>query len=112
MRPVSKTIRCAAGALASSAAIAAGDVTALASWTTLPSRSTTQMCVSFIEMSKPAKYSMGAPPIDCESRFYRLHGEQPPLPHVEKLSSCGESTALIHFRHRRWSAVDDGRAAS
>src|SRR5262245_32377425 len=30
----------------------------------LPSRSTTQMCVSFIEMSKPAKYSMAAPPIE------------------------------------------------
>src|SRR5215469_6588965 len=58
MRPVSKTIRLVAGAFASSAAIAPGELGALASRATLPLRSTTQMCVSFIEMSNPAKYSM------------------------------------------------------
>ena len=58
MRPVSKTIRWAVGAFANSAAIAAAAVAALASRTTLPSRSITRICVSFIEMSKPAKYSM------------------------------------------------------
>src|SRR4030095_7704627 len=36
------------------------------------------MCVSFIEMSKPAKYSMGVLLLlRFQSRFYRLHGEQP-----------------------------------
>jgi len=59
MRPVSKTIRWAAGAFANSTAIAEAEVGALASRATLPSRSITQICVSFIEMSKPAKYSMG-----------------------------------------------------
>src|SRR5262249_38289157 len=102
MRPVSKTMRCAAGALASSAAIAAGDVAALASWTTLPSRSTTQMCVSFIEMSKPAKYSMAAPPVVIQSRFYRLHGEQPS--HYPMLKNSANSRAAVHIDQPRFGS--------
>src|SRR6516164_2952797 len=71
MRPVSKTIRLVAGAFASSAAIAPGELGALASRATLPLRSTTQMCVSFIEMSNPAKYSMIALLFTFGSRSYR-----------------------------------------
>jgi len=74
MRPVSKTIRWAVGAFVNSAA---ADVAALASRATLPSRSITQICVSIIEMSKPAKYSMGALLLRLRNRSYRLRGEQP-----------------------------------
>jgi hypothetical protein len=70
-------MRRAAGAFANSAAIAAGEVAAYVLRTTLPSRSITQMCDSFIEMPKPAKYSMGALLLRYRSRSYRFGGEQP-----------------------------------
>src|SRR5215831_18259095 len=45
------------------------------------------MCVSFIEMSKPAKYSMGGdPPIEIPEPILSAPWRAPvPLPHVEKL---------------------------
>src|SRR5262247_318506 len=59
---------------------------------TLPSRSTTQMCVSFIEMSKPAKYSMGAPPVEIAEPILSAPWRAAvPLPRVEKL--CDEHGA-------------------
>src|SRR5215831_18457738 len=99
MRPVSKTIRWVTGAFANSAAMAAGNVAAFASRATLPSRSTTQMCVSFIEMSKPAKYSMAALLLRFQSRFYRLHGEQPSHYPMLKKDFRGPSEQL-RFKRR------------
>ena len=57
----------------------------LASRMTLPSRSTTQTCVSSIETSNPAKYSIAALLFISESRSYRLSGSSRPLPDVEKV---------------------------
>lgn len=53
-RPVSSTILVQADTVSNTAAMASGVLEAFASRTTPPSRSTTQMWVSFIETSKPA----------------------------------------------------------
>src|SRR5260370_25901578 len=99
MRPVSKTIRWAVGAFANSAAIAAADVAALASRATLPSRSITQICVSFIEMSKPAKYSMAALLLRLRNRSYRLREEQPS--HYPMLQKSLRSGRKANARNNR-----------
>jgi hypothetical protein len=57
IRPASN--RRQVGTSASSVAISAGVDGTFALWMTAPLRATTQMCVSAIETSKPAKYSMG-----------------------------------------------------
>ena len=63
MRPVSNTTRRHAGAFASEAAIASGVDAVFASCTTVPSRSTTQTCVSSIEISRPVKWPIGRSPL-------------------------------------------------
>src|SRR6195256_1257765 len=86
MRPVSNTIRLQSGAFANPEAIAVGEVVVFVSSTTLPSRSTTQICVSSIDTSNPAKYSMAALLLASVSRHYRpLRRAAAPLPHVEKV---------------------------
>src|SRR5215469_4496856 len=95
MRPVSKTIRLAAGAFASSAAIAPGELGALASRVTLPLRSTTKMCVSFIEISNPAKYSMIALLFTFGSRSYR------PPENRHLITPCCKSRGGYDWRKNR-----------
>src|SRR5215467_2776251 len=73
-------MRSTAGPFAKAAAIAFGTVGVLASRMTFPSRSMTQTCVSSIETSNPAKYSMAALLFILESRYYRLSGSSRPLP--------------------------------
>ena len=67
----------------------------MASRATLPLRSTTQMCVSFIEMSNPAKYSMIALLFTFGSRSYRPPGEQPPHYSMLQKSAIGEGLVGI-----------------
>jgi hypothetical protein len=55
MRPVSNMMRRQLGTFANSPAIASALDSVLLSRTTMPSRSRTQICVSSIEMSRPAK---------------------------------------------------------
>src|SRR5215468_4132292 len=78
-------MRSTAGPFAKAAAIAFGAVGVLASRMTFPSRSMTQTCVSSIETSNPAKYSMAALLFLLESRYYRLSGSSRPLPDVAKV---------------------------
>src|SRR5215469_7512822 len=101
MRPVSKTIRLVAGAFASSAAIAPGELGALASRVTLPLRSTTQMCVSFIEMSNPAKYSMIA---------LLLYIREPILSAPRRTATSLPHVAKVGAGPTRWCS--SGRAGS
>src|SRR6266436_2498481 len=109
MRPVSKMIRWAVGAFTNSAAIAAAEVAALASRATLPSRSITQICVSFIEISKPAKYSMGALLLSLRNRSYRLRGEQPPhYPMLQKsfgYRECNIDSSAASTLNERFKTV-------
>src|ERR1700726_3557328 len=94
MRPGSNRTRSTAGPFAKAAAIVLGAVGVLVSRMTLPSRSTTQTCVSSIETSNPAKYSIAALLFISESRSYRLSGSSRPLPDVEKLDFLPRSQFL------------------
>src|SRR5215469_1366374 len=100
MRPVSKTIRWTAGAFANSAAMAAVDVAAFTSRTTLPSRSITQMCVSFIEMSKPAKCSMVALLWRFRADLIGSERAAVSLPHVAKVGKVGQSRNVCSAAER------------
>src|SRR3984885_2198760 len=71
MRPVSNAMGRQLGAFANSSAIACAIDAVLLSRTTSPSRSRTQMCVSSIEMSRPAKYSIERSPLPNRRRSYR-----------------------------------------
>src|ERR1700751_170016 len=58
-------------------------------WITVPFRATTQICVSAIETSKPAKYSIvGSPLPMTEPILSALGKSRRPLPDVEELGRC------------------------
>src|ERR1043165_3450370 len=87
IRPVSNTILRQVGSRASSAAISAGVDGTFALWMTAPFRPMTQTCVSAIETSSPAKYSIVGLLFQSQSRSYRLlQKSHRPLPDVEKVS--------------------------
>src|SRR5437773_2040918 len=74
------------GTCASSAAISAGVDGTFAWWMTAPFRVTTQTCVSAIETSRPAKYSMVRPPLPMTEPILSVSGKScRPLPDVEKV---------------------------
>src|SRR5215470_7534058 len=74
------------GACASAAAISAGVDGTFTSYTTAPSRCNTHTCVSAIETSSPAKYSIRGLLFQKRSQVYRSPGKSHrPLPVVEKI---------------------------
>src|SRR6202048_3749562 len=90
MRPVSNRTRSTDGPFAKAAAIVLGAVGALASRMILPSRSTTQTCVSSIETSNPAKLSSSYRKAD----LIDVPGAAAQLPNVEKLDFLPRSQFL------------------
>src|SRR6266513_1162482 len=74
------------GSCASSAAISAGVDGTFALWMTAPFRPMTQTCVSAIDTSSPAKYSIVGSPLPMTKPILSASAEEPrPLPDVEKL---------------------------
>src|SRR5580693_10732687 len=94
MRPVSNRTRSTAGPFAKAAAIVLGAVGVLASRMILPSRSTTQTCVSSIETSNPAKYSMVLSSSNRKGDLIDVPGAAAQLPNVEKLDFLPRSQFL------------------
>src|SRR5271170_8428997 len=109
IRPVSNTIRRQAGACASAVAISAGVDGTFASCMTTPSRFMTHTCVSAIETSSPAKYSMcallfqnGADPIGLRCGAAAHY----PMLKNYVLRRLGAADSLWSLGD--WSAADDG----
>src|SRR5207253_10278868 len=74
------------GSCASSAAISAGVDGTFALWMTEPFRAMTQICVSAIDTSSPAKYSIVGSPLPMTKPILSASAEEPrPLPDVEKV---------------------------
>src|SRR5580704_9118806 len=115
MRPVSNRTRSTDGPFAKAAAIVLGAVGVLASRMILPSRSTTQTCVSSIETSNPAKYSMAVSSSHRKADLIDFRESSRPLPDVEKFDFlnddrrhgrgivCGRFPSTQHLRRCRGS---------
>src|SRR5438477_4721966 len=88
------------GSCASSAAISAGVDGTFALWMTAPFRPMTQICVSAIDTSSPAKYSIVGSPLPMTKPILSASAEEPrPLPDVEKFQQQANSAAkLIEFK--------------
>src|SRR5437868_2538368 len=88
------------GSCASSAAISAGVDGTFALWMTAPFRPMTQTCVSAIDTSSPAKYSIVGSPLPMTKPILSASAEEPrPLPDVEKLP-FGDARFLGGLRGR------------
>src|SRR5438105_15436670 len=85
------------GSCASSAAISAGVDGTFALWMTAPFRPMTQTCVSAIDTSSPAKYSIVGSPLPMTKPILSASAEEPrPLPDVDNCARLG----VDNPRHR------------
>src|SRR5438105_1346076 len=92
------------GSCASSAAISAGVDGTFALWMTAPFRPMTQTCVSAIDTSSPAKYSIVSLLFQCQSRSYRLlqkSRDHYPMLKNRKTERDENSPNCDPMRHRR-----------